>query len=64
MNLLQPVTLDCPYCGERFDLLIDTSQPQQDTFEDCSVCCRPIHLRVSCAPGELHEVSARREDEA
>jgi hypothetical protein len=36
----------CPYCGESIELLIDTSLPQQEYIEDCSVCCRPITVSV------------------
>ncbi|MET0072140.1 MAG: CPXCG motif-containing cysteine-rich protein [Candidatus Thiodiazotropha sp.] len=61
--LLHSSLIDCPYCGERIELLIDTSEPQQEIIEDCSVCCRPITLRLSCIPGELLELSAQREDE-
>ncbi|MES9945512.1 MAG: CPXCG motif-containing cysteine-rich protein [Candidatus Thiodiazotropha sp.] len=63
MNLLQASLIDCPYCGERIELLIDTSEPQQVIIEDCSVCCRPITLRMRCIPGEMPEISAHREDE-
>jgi cysteine-rich CPXCG protein len=32
--------VSCPYCGERFEAIIDTSNP--DYIEDCAICCRPI----------------------
>jgi hypothetical protein len=40
--------VDCPYCGERFDTMVDASAGDVDYIEDCAVCCRPIemHLRV------------------
>ena len=37
----------CPYCGECIELLIDDSVSDQDYYEDCSVCCRPIRIRLS-----------------
>jgi Cysteine-rich CPXCG len=53
----------CPYCGEFIELLIDDSVSEcmsmdgryqnnagavvEDYYEDCSVCCRPIRVRVS-----------------
>ena len=45
---VQPVRLRCPYCGERFEALVDASAGGADYVEDCPVCCRPIemHLRV------------------
>jgi len=39
--------ITCPYCGETIDILLDDSVEQQDYYEDCSVCCRPIHLAIS-----------------
>ena len=36
----------CPYCGELIDTLIDISQGNHQTIEDCSVCCRPIELNI------------------
>ena len=39
--------INCPYCGEIIDILIDDSVTDQDYFEDCSVCCRPIRIKLS-----------------
>ena len=61
MNLQEPTSMDCPYCGERIEILIDCSVPRQSYIEDCSVCCKPISLDVSTEDGI--EVVARREDE-
>lgn len=36
--------------------MLDTSQGSHETVEDCTVCCRPIGLRVQCEPGEIFEV--------
>jgi len=62
MSLLESVWIDCPYCGEPNELVIDTSIPQQSYVEDCFVCCRPIQLRVSLLDGEI-SVAVRSEDE-
>ena len=37
--------ISCPYCGENIELLIDDSASEQDYYEDCSVCCRPIRIQ-------------------
>ena len=42
--LVEQVT--CPYCGERIDILVDPSIPEQSYIEDCQVCCRPITINV------------------
>jgi len=39
--------ISCPYCGELIELLIDDSASEQDYFEDCAVCCRPIRIQLS-----------------
>lgn len=64
MELLLETLINCPYCGETIDLGIDSSQADQQLIEDCSVCCRPIHLHIRCSPGELEAIEARREEEA
>jgi hypothetical protein len=38
----------CPHCGEWIDLFVDTGGlNRQDYVEDCSVCCRPLRVRVT-----------------
>lgn len=44
---LQERAVDCPYCGESIDVLIDQSVTMQDYIEDCAVCCRPINFSLS-----------------
>ncbi len=44
MSLLDAETVICPYCGESIEILIDRSLSHQVYIEDCSVCCRPIHV--------------------
>lgn len=60
--LTETVSIQCPYCGERIEVIIDESIEQQDYIEDCQVCCRPIELSVTVA-GEEVMVAARRDDE-
>lgn len=47
MRELQECAVDCPYCGESIDVLLDSSVTEQRYIEDCSVCCRPINFYVS-----------------
>lgn len=56
MNPLVETEIACPHCGESFPLLVDTMQDEQLMIEDCSVCCRPINLKILCEPGEVIEV--------
>jgi hypothetical protein len=54
--------IQCPYCGESIEIIIDGSIEQQNYIEDCSVCCRPIELSVAVVDDGV-SVSARRDDE-
>ena len=56
MQFLVEANITCPHCGEVFPLQIDTSQAEQSLIEDCTVCCQPINLTISCEPGEVVEV--------
>lgn len=56
MDLLVETHVPCPYCGEVFPLLVDTSQGDHTMIEDCSICCRPITLQLHCRPGEVLHV--------
>ena len=46
-------TIHCPYCGQRFELNIDTSVADQRFTTDCEICCRPFELAAECEPGEI-----------
>jgi hypothetical protein len=46
-------TIQCPYCGQSFELAVDTSRPWQRFTTDCEVCCRPLEVVVECEPGEV-----------
>lgn len=45
--MLPSVDIQCPYCGEWIELLIDDSAGDQQYIEDCQVCCSPINIAVS-----------------
>jgi len=62
MNLLETTSIQCPYCGEQVELVIDCSIGQQTYIEDCTVCCKPIVLTVSSVDETL-SVVARHENE-
>ena len=55
--------INCPYCAENFEIIVDPSEPYQDYIEDCYVCCRPIALSVSVANSGEIAVVARDENE-
>ena len=55
--------VDCPYCGENIELLIDDSSSEQDYYEDCSVCCRPIRIKQKTAFDGGCEIVVLRDDD-
>jgi Cysteine-rich CPXCG len=57
MNLLVEIEVECPHCGEGWTLMVDTSQGDYVTVEDCTVCCRPFQITVGCEPGDVLEVT-------
>ena len=54
-------TIQCPYCGQKFELLVDTSIRTQRLTTDCEVCCRPFEVFVECEPGEILSLEVRGE---
>ena len=59
----EPVTIDCPYCGESYESTADASAGTQTYVEDCAVCCRPIVVTVEVDDDEVASVSTRREQD-
>ena len=45
--------IQCPFCGQSFETVIDTSVSSQRFTTDCEVCCRPFEVFVECEPGEI-----------
>jgi len=63
MSLQEPAGILCPYCGEAFEILVDTTIAGQHCIEDCQVCCRPITLHIRIDADGWPEVTTRREDD-
>lgn len=60
MSQLLSQQVNCPYCGESFEALIDTSN--EDYIEDCYICCRPIIFTLLEDPGGF-SLQLKTEDE-
>jgi hypothetical protein len=59
----QFVPIQCPYCGERFEILADLSAGSASYIEDCQVCCQPIELSLDIDhAGALTRLMPRRAD--
>ena len=46
---LQIRAVQCPYCGEPFETMVDFSSGATSYIEDCAICCRPIEFRLEVA---------------
>jgi hypothetical protein len=54
-------SIQCPYCGERFDTLVDTGTGAATYIEDCQICCQPIEFELQIdSRGALTGLSVRR----
>lgn len=56
------IDVQCPYCWERFGILVDPEGGAEQSYvQDCEVCCHPILLRVRAQPGrDPRLISAER----
>lgn len=74
--MISDFNINCPYCGETFNTVIDysallsnspvdASSAQDYTYiEDCQVCCQPILFTpIINTNGELQDVITRQENE-
>lgn len=61
--MLLTQNIQCPYCGETYESMVDVSAGSQEYIEDCYACCRPINLKtIVDHNGELQLIEIRRED--
>lgn len=38
--------ITCPHCGHHIFLTIDPTSGDQDYYDECSACCKDIHLNM------------------
>ena len=55
--------IQCPYCGEQIELLVDYSIKRQEYVEDCQVCCKPMTLSIVINDERGAQIDARPETE-
>ena len=63
MPTLLSQSVQCPYCGEFFEALLDSSQDDCEYIEDCYVCCQPIIFTCHPADNNTIVVTTRSENE-
>lgn len=62
--MTETITIQCPYCGESYETVVDASAGSQRYVEDCAVCCRPIEIALRVGDdGELIDVSTTTDNE-
>ena len=54
MEISTPIR--CPFCGQKFEIVLDTSIASQRFTTDCEVCCHPFEVVAECEPGEIISV--------
>lgn len=45
--------IQCPFCGQCFEIMVDTSMGTNRFTTDCEICCRPMEVVAECEPGEI-----------
>jgi transcription elongation factor Elf1 len=63
MQRLETTFIQCPYCWEQIEVVVDCSAGNQEYVEDCSVCCRPIVMTVAISQSEVVSIEGRSEDD-
>ena len=62
INPSESAHINCPYCGEPLEIVIDASVSHQEYVEDCQVCCKPMKLRIRIGDEGEPNIEARSED--
>lgn len=61
--MLEPATVQCPYCWEQLEIFVDPSVRDQEYVEDCQVCCQPILIHAVFDEDDQLQLSATPENE-
>ncbi len=62
MDVLEYITVRCPYCGERNELTVERTGEAASYTEDCQVCCCAMQISITYGGDEI-DVTVCREDE-
>ena len=63
MNPAEPAHVNCPYCGQLVEIVIDASAGHQEYIEDCQVCCQPMTFRIRLGADGEPSIEVRGENE-
>lgn len=56
---LRWVEVECPYCGESFDVRVDPGEEGQSLIQDCQVCCKAVAIAVAVEDGDIAASASR-----
>lgn len=62
-DTLFSTSVQCPYCWEAIDVMVEDCGETQQYIEDCQVCCRPINVVVRRDHNDEVQVEVYGEDE-
>lgn len=63
-GLIEIAEVTCPACWETIEITLDLSAGSQTYSEDCSVCCRPMTVRLWVSDDQTeHTVEVEAESE-
>ena len=57
--MMEMESVQCPFCGQQFELGVDTSVKSQTFVTDCEICCRPFEVVAECEMGEIISLDVR-----
>lgn len=52
-NSLKWLEVECPHCGEIFEVCVDAAQEGQELVQDCQSCAVPVTMAVEVEDGEV-----------
>lgn len=58
-HLEEDASIECPYCGEFFDVHVTAENDGQTIYETCDMCSRSVSVHVELQDGEFN-VDAHR----
>jgi hypothetical protein len=56
MNILETISVQCPFCGEVMELQVDCAEGNQEVTEDCPVCCKPVTIAITISDNGVSSV--------
>ncbi|NRA85159.1 MAG: CPXCG motif-containing cysteine-rich protein [Gammaproteobacteria bacterium] len=46
MISLENKTIQCPHCGHQTHIEVDSTNGDQDYYEECANCCQELHIKT------------------